>query len=308
MLNVTYSTPAVLKLGFGELRSMRYLYSILVLGGFVIVVTSNVAIIAAVLLNRGLQESMYIFICMLCLNGLYGSLAFFPSLFINLLCETQTISYTGCLIQAFCLNTYTGCEFTILTIMALDRYICICYPLRYIAIMSLPTVLRLIIAAWLTAILPFTVHYILTLRLPLCDSTIVKIYCDNWSVVRLSCIDTSWNQISGLILTMGFLVVMPALIFFSYAMILWACTKSSKQIRTKALQTCVPHLITITNFIADRLFEVILHRITLNNIPYSLMIFISVYVYVVPPLLNPLIYGLKLKDIRVKIVQLICNQ
>ncbi|XP_041437273.1 olfactory receptor 52E4-like [Xenopus laevis] len=305
MLNVTYSNPTALTLGFGELTSMKYLYSILVLGGFVIVVTLNVVVVAVIWLNRSLHKSMYIFICMLCFNGLYGSVAFFPSLFVNLFWKTPTISYAGCLIQVFCLNTYTGYELSILTIMAFDRYVCICFPLRYKAIMSIPNVLRLISAACLAVVLPFTVHYILTLRLPLCDSAIVKIYCDNWSVVRLSCTDTSWNQISGLVLTVGFLVVMPALILFSYAMILRACTKSSKQIRAKALQTCSPHLITITNFIADRLFEVILHRITLNNVPYWLMIFMSVYVYVVPPLLNPLIYGLKLKDVRAKIIWLI---
>uniref|UniRef100_L7N358 Olfactory receptor n=1 Tax=Xenopus tropicalis TaxID=8364 RepID=L7N358_XENTR len=302
MLNSTYSHPSELTLTFVEMAGIkyaytRYLYSVLTLIGFTVIVLANGAVIIVIVLHQTLHKPMYIFISLLCINSLYGCFAFFPSLFVNLLSTTQTISYIGCITQVFCLHTYGGCELSLLTIMALDRYVCICNPFWYNQIMSLPTVCKLAMAAWLIGIIPVSTFVLMTIRLPLCGNLILKIYCDNWSVVRLSCIDTTINNIFGLCIIVGFLTVMPAFILFSYAEILKVCMKSSKVFQAKAWQTCAPHIISVINFM------VILHRITLNNIPYSLMIFISVYVYVVPPLLNPLIYGLKLKDIRVKIVQ-----
>ncbi|KAM4796210.1 olfactory receptor 52D1-like [Rhinophrynus dorsalis] len=304
MQNVTYLHPSVLTLGFGEMSEIKYLYSAFVLVGFVMIVLSNSAVIIVVVSHQALHEPMYIFICVLCINGLYGSISFFPSLFVNLLCKTQTISYVGCLTQLFCIHTYSGCEMSILAIMAFDRYLCICNPLRYHNIMSFSTVFKLIVSAWFYIIVPFTVQFILTILLPLCGSAIEKIYCDNFSVVKLSCVDTSVNNIYGLFITVGVLAVMPVLIMFSYIEILRVCAKSSKDYRTKALQTCTPHLIIMVNYVADLLFEVLLHRFSPRNLPYEIKIIMSVQGLIVTPLLNPLMYGLKMREIRVKIAQL----
>ncbi|XP_031752107.1 olfactory receptor 52D1 [Xenopus tropicalis] len=289
-------------LGFGELTSMRYVYLALGVWGYLTTVLSNVSVITVILIHKALQEPMYIFICALCFNGLYGSLAFYPGLFINLLQKVQTISYTSCILQVFAIHTYGGCEMTLLAVMALDRYVCICDPLRYNSIMSLAVVYRLIVAAWFYSFIFITIHIILTVRLTLCDSAILKIYCDNWSVVRLSCIDTTVNNTFGMVVVLALMVAMPSLIFISYMAILRVCVKSSQDFRAKALKTCTPHLITITNFIVDVLFEIFLYRFTPTAIPYALRVFMSVHFLVAPPLLNPLIYGLKIREIRVKII------
>ncbi|KAE8628120.1 hypothetical protein XENTR_v10007335 [Xenopus tropicalis] len=281
----------------------RYLYSVLTLIGFTVIVLANGAVIIVIVLHQTLHKPMYIFISLLCINSLYGCFAFFPSLFVNLLSTTQTISYIGCITQVFCLHTYGGCELSLLTIMALDRYVCICNPFWYNQIMSLPTVCKLAMAAWLIGIIPVSTFVLMTIRLPLCGNLILKIYCDNWSVVRLSCIDTTINNIFGLCIIVGFLTVMPAFILFSYAEILKVCMKSSKVFQAKAWQTCAPHIISVINFMVIRLFEFLNNRLSLSSWSNNLSIIMVVQAFVLQPVLNPLIYGLKLKKIKTKMIQ-----
>ncbi|OCT93407.1 putative gustatory receptor clone PTE03 [Xenopus laevis] len=300
MPNSTYSHPSVLALSFGQMTEVKYLYGAIVFLIFLMIAVSSSTVIGTIILHRTLHEPMYIFIAALCMNGLYGSICFFPALFVNLVSQIQTISYISCLIQIFGIHTYIGCEITVLAAMAFDRYVCICNPLRYNSLMTSSNVFKLIGAAWLYIIIIITIHVILTIRLPLCGSVIEKIYCDNWSVVRLSCIDTTLNNIFGLLIT-SVTSLLPGCIFISYVKILMVCTKSSKDVRAKALQTCTPHLVSLTYFATNILCEILLLRFPVNTMPYELKIIISVQAYVLAPLLNPLMYGLKMREIRVKI-------
>ncbi|KAM5180475.1 olfactory receptor 51I2-like [Mantella aurantiaca] len=301
MENANFSQPSLMTLGFGDLTSSRYLYCVLVLVGYTLTLVFNIVVITTIILNSSLHEPMYIFISVLCFNGVYGSCSFYPPLFVNLLQKTQTISYTFCLVQVFCIHTYVAFEMTILTAMAYDRYVCICNPLRYHSIMTLSTIIKLIIGAFLQPIIVFGTHFILTVRLPLCSSEILKIYCDNWSVVRLSCIDTTLNNLFGMFVTATTLGVMPLLILYTYVQILRVCVRSSKAVKDKALQTCTPHLISIATFVTDTLFEIIVYRFSPAKVPYELRVITSVQVVVVLPAVNPFIYGLKMKEIRAKI-------
>ncbi|OCT56460.1 hypothetical protein XELAEV_18000082mg [Xenopus laevis] len=234
MPNSTYSHPSVLELSFGLLTALKYLYGTIVLLLFLMIAVSSSTVITTIALHRTLHEPMYIFIAALCINGLYGSICFFPALFVNLVSQTQTISYIGCLIQIFGIHTYIGGEIGVLAAMAFDRYLCICNPLRYNSLMTFSTMFKLIGAAWLYIIILISIH-------------------------------------------------------------------SSKNVRAKALQTCTPHLISLNYFGADILCEILLLRFPVNAMPYQLKIIISVQAFVFAPLLNPLMYGLKMREIRVKI-------
>ncbi|XP_075119313.1 olfactory receptor 52D1-like [Leptodactylus fuscus] len=304
MDNHSYPHPSILYLGFGEIGYFRYIYSVIALFVYMLILLFNCSVITVVVLHKSLQEPMYIFIATLCVNGLYGSSSFFPSLFVDLFFKIDTISYVGCVTQVFCIHTYLGCEMTILTVMAYDRYVCICNPLRYNNIMSLPSVAKLIVSAWLYTIVLVGIHLVLTIRLPLCDRIILKIYCDNWSVVRLSCVDTTVNNGYGLFIASTFIALMPILIICSYIRILRVCMRSSRDFRAKALQTCTPHLITITNYASNLLFELLVYRFIPTEFPFELRMVMSVQLLVGPPIINPLIYGLKMKEIRIRIIQL----
>ncbi|XP_075706003.1 olfactory receptor 52D1-like [Rhinoderma darwinii] len=302
MENTTIS-PHMLTLNFGELTLEKYLYFVIVIIGYALIVVCNGAVIVTVWQHKRLQEPMYIFISVLCMNGLYGSSAFFPSLLINLLQKNPSISYRACLTQVFCLHTYGSFEMTILASMSYDRYVSICNPLRYNTIMTSSTVGKILFGAWLYPVTLIGVLVILTARLPLCRTHILKIYCDNWSVVSLSCTDTTVNNIYGLFITAALLGLMSLMIFYSYFEIGKICMKS-KNITEKALQTCTPHLITITNFLIDTFFEILLHRFAPTKLPYELRVIMSLQFLVVPPILNPFIYGLKMKEIKSKLREL----
>ncbi|XP_044140124.1 olfactory receptor 52D1-like [Bufo gargarizans] len=304
MENYSYPHPSTLSLGFREMAYSRYFYSFIALLVYTMIVLFNCSVITTVVLYKSLHEPMYIFISILCINGLYGSSSFFPSLFVDLVFKIDSISYTGCVIQVFCIHTFLGCEMTILTVMAYDRYVCICNPLRYNNIMTLTSVAKLVVSAWMYTFVLVSIHIVLTIRLPLCDRVILKIYCDNWSIVRLSCVDTTVNNGFGLFIASTFIALMPILIICSYVQILNVCMKSSKDFRAKALQTCTPHIITITNYACNLLFELLMYRFIPNEFPYELRIVMSVQLLVGPPIINPLIYGLKLKEIRMRIGQL----
>ncbi|XP_044140125.1 olfactory receptor 51E1-like [Bufo gargarizans] len=300
MLNSSHSNPSQMSLAFGDLSDISHLYSVITFLGFLLIILCNCTVISTILLHESLQKPMYIFISGLCANDLYGSSAFYPSLFVNLSLKSPNISYMACIIQEFCINNYAAFEFTILAIMAFDRYVCICNPLRYSSIITLGTAYKLMVTAWLHCFVLIIVHVVLTVRLPLCDNMILKIYCDNWTVVRLSCEDTTVNNAFGMFLTVSVVIGMPLLTFLSYVEILKVCAKS-KDAQVKAMQTCVPQIISLLIFFASCIFEVMLYRFIPTIVPYGLRVIMSINIFVVPPIVNPILYGLKMKDIKVKI-------
>ncbi|XP_069828909.1 olfactory receptor 52D1-like [Dendropsophus ebraccatus] len=307
MENITFSS-SVLTLNFGELTQVKYLYWVIAFIGYILIIFLNGVVIGTVWYHKSLQEPMYIFISVLCMNGLYGSSAFFPSLLVNLLQKNPSISYIACLTQVFCIHTYASYEMTVLASMAYDRYVSICNPLRYNRIMTTSTVLKMLLAAWLYPNILISILIILAVRLPLCDTNILKIYCENWAVVRLSCIDTSVNNVYGLLITAPIVGLPFLLICYSYLQIIRVCMKSSKDTKEKALQTCTPHLITIVNFLTDLFFEILLYRFPPTNLPSEIKIFMSMQFMVVPPILNPVIYGLKMREIKSKVKQLLLGK
>ncbi|XP_073468547.1 olfactory receptor 51I2-like [Aquarana catesbeiana] len=302
MQNSTLSSPLVLRLTFGTISDFNYVYGVIALLGFLMIIFSNLIIISTIYLNQSLHEPMYVFISALCTNGVYGSISFFPSLIVNLFSKSQTISYAACITQIFCIHSYVTCEMAMMTVMAYDRYVCICNPLRYAIMMNLTKAFRIIFGMWLYPFICITVQTLLTMRLPLCDNVILKIYCDNWSVVRLSCIDTTVNNIYGLFLTVKMLGVMLLLVILSYVKILKVCAKS-KGTLLKAMQTCSPQLISFAIFVTDCIFEVILYRLGPTQVTYGLRVAMSLQCLVVPPFLNPLLYGIKMQAIKVRILQ-----
>uniref|UniRef100_H3ACX6 Olfactory receptor n=2 Tax=Latimeria chalumnae TaxID=7897 RepID=H3ACX6_LATCH len=291
--------------GFGEMENMKYLYSLCTLLGYLIILSLNLLLIVVIALEESLHKPMYILICNLAVNGIYGSTAFFPKLIADLLSDIHTISRAGCLTQVFFVRTSTGVEITILAVMAYDRYVCICNPLRYTSIMTYSVLSKLLAVMWIHPLLVFVIVLMFTERLPLCGSVIHKIYCDNWSIVNLSCVDTSVNNIVGIfavVLVIGLPVVF---ILISYILILQESIRVSKEAQGKAIQTCSTHIIAFLSFVFTFLFEVTQHRFDIRNVPHSLRVIMSVQYLIIPPLLNPIIYGVRTREIKIKIIKLL---
>uniref|UniRef100_W5NLP2 Olfactory receptor n=1 Tax=Lepisosteus oculatus TaxID=7918 RepID=W5NLP2_LEPOC len=285
--------------GLNETRSQKHIFFLLTFLFYLLIIFLNLTLITTVLLEKSLHEPMYIFIWNLNVNTLYGTAGFYPKLLADFLSDTHVISYTGCLIQAFVIYSSVMCEYSNLTVMAYDRYVAICKPLEYHSIMNTVTAKKIVLILWTVTFCETLIPILLNIRLPFCGSQIEKLYCDNWSMVKLSCVDTTLNNICGYILVIA-CVSQAFFIVYSYIQIIRVCVISSEG-RSKFVQTCLPHLITLITFSITTVFDVMFSRYGSRNTPQTIRNIMAVEFLVIPPLLNPLIYGLNLTQIRIRV-------
>ncbi|XP_050923296.1 olfactory receptor 11A1-like [Lates calcarifer] len=276
---------------------LKYLFFMSLTLLYILILCANVLLIVIICMNRSLHEPMYLFLCSLFVNELYGSTGMFPFLLLQILSDIHTVSVPFCFLQIYCVYSYVCVEFFNLAVMSYDRYLAICYPLQYNTRMTFNRVAVLIVVTWLPAFLVVVGTVSLTSSLQLCGNIIDNVYCVNYSIVKLACSDTTVNNIYGLFVS-GFTVCGPLiLILFSYMKILKVCFSGSKQTRQKAVSTCTPHLASLINFSFGVCFEVIQNRFYMNSVPNVLRIFLSLYFLTCQPLFNPVLYGLKMSKI-----------
>ncbi|XP_070685393.1 olfactory receptor 11A1-like [Pempheris klunzingeri] len=286
---------------------LKYLYFIIVLSLYLVIVGANVLLVVVICVNRSLHEPMYLFLCSLFVNELYGSTGLFPFLLLQILSDTHTVPAPCCFLQVFCLYSYGTVEYVNLAVMSYDRYLAICFPLQYNTRMTTNKVTKLIALSWFSPFLAVVVLMFLIVPLQLCGNIINKVYCDYYSIVKLSCSDTTANNIYGLIYVSLTVSCPASLIFYTYMRILTVCFSGSRQTRQKAVSTCTPHLASLLNFSFGAFFEIIQSRFNMTSAPNMLRIFLPLYWLTCQPLFNPLMYGLNMSNIRVICRNLICS-
>ncbi|XP_035290715.1 olfactory receptor 51L1-like [Anguilla anguilla] len=282
---------------YGDLGKRKYFYFCVVLLLNLTIILTNITIISLIFVDRSLHEPMYVFLCNLFLNELYGSTALFPVLSLHILADTHEISRTFCVLQIFCLHTYGSIEFCNLAVMAYDRYLSICHPLHYSSRMTSCKVSSLVVFIWLFSFINFTVILSLQLRLPLCGNIIDNIFCGNYFLVQLSCVDTLLNNIYGLFASVLTVTVPLIPILYSYANILRICRKSPREAQVKALNTCVPQVLSILYFAVSGILQTAQRRFDMIHNPQASHVF-SVCLLTCPQLLNSIMYGVRLARIR----------
>ncbi|XP_029375852.1 olfactory receptor 52D1-like [Echeneis naucrates] len=270
---------------------------------YVTIITENVVLIAVVYREKSLHEPMYLLLCNLAVNGLYGSSALLPALLNKLLSHSYEISLPLCQVQIYAIHTFAITEFTILAVMSYDRYLAICYPLVYHAIMS-HRLVKLIVFMWFYPMLAFFSLFIFTLQLRYCDRTIEKVYCMNYLLVRLACTDTFVVNIVGLLSVVLYTIPQLIMIFYSYAHILKICLMSFSRSRLKALRTCIPHLLAISNYSIGCFLEIAQSRFNVSHLSYEAKLFLSLYFLIFPAILNPAIYGLSVQVMRAQLFKM----
>ncbi|XP_067307675.1 olfactory receptor 6N1-like [Pseudorasbora parva] len=288
--------------GLNETMGKRFVFFSLTTFYYPLIVFCNVTIIYTVISHKKLHEPMYVFICNLCVNALFGTAGFYPKFMYDLLSQDHIISYAGCLIQIFVIYSSVLCDLSTLTVMAYDRYVAICRPLEYHSIMTNQRVLEWILFCWLSPFFCMSVLIVLTSRLTLCGSSIEKLYCENWSVVKLSCFSTTVNNVIGYVIIIVYFGH-AVLIFCSYIHLIRKCRKSIEG-RHKFMQTCVPHLLALLNVAVALLFDVLYTRYGSKSLPQDLRNFMAMEFLLIPPILNPLIYGLNLTRLRKEVIRL----
>ncbi|XP_031150943.1 olfactory receptor 6N1-like [Sander lucioperca] len=283
---------------FADFGPLRYLFFSLCLLLYMTAVSANIVIILTVCLEKSLHQPMYIFICCLSFNSLYGSAGFFPRFLTDILSDTHLISRPLCFIQIYVIYTYAGYELTLLGIMAYDRFVAICQPLHYHSKMTFKMVIHLVIFAVLYPAFAMGFMLYLSVRLPLCGNKLHRLFCSIWPVVQLSCVDTTLNNIVAQFVTMTTIIIPLFFVLYTYLRILIVCRRSSSEFRGKALQTCLPHIVTFMTYSFSLFCELSLTRFEADKMNPIITVVLSLEYLMIPPINNPLVYGLSLPQIR----------
>ncbi|XP_073524951.1 olfactory receptor 4B13-like [Phyllobates terribilis] len=289
-------------LGLVEMEDHRFLYCVFSLIVYFTTMGLSAFIVHMVLTEESLHKPMYILICNLICNGIFGSCSFFPKFIIDLLTSSKTISYNGCLVQSLSVSIFAYYEILTFTIMAYDQYLAVYHPLQYITLMTNKKATHLLAWSLVSSFIVILVALLLTMRVPLCGTQIKNIFCDNMSIFILACIDTFINNIYGTIMTVALFLFSTIFIIFSYLRIYLVCRKLSRESSRKAMHTLVTHLINFSIFLVGFIFVFIRYRVGSANLPISGHILLSTPSLVLPPLLNPLLFGVRTKALQVKMI------
>ncbi|KAM9469725.1 olfactory receptor 52B2-like [Clarias gariepinus] len=254
-------------------------------------------LLVTIIIKRDLHKPMYILLINLSICDITASTAFYPQLATSILSQTREIFYPACALQGILIHLCGGGSLLFLSVMAYDRYVAICKPLRYHNLMTQGTLVRLIFLGWSINFLVIGILFILTLSKKICRTNIVDIYCNNPSLLKLSCDDTRVVNYYGLFtiaLIQGSSILIVSI---TYIKILITCisTKQTHSI-SKAMQTCGTHLVVFLSFEVNTFLLLISHRF--ESVSPHLRKAFGVSVVIFPPILNPLIYGLKTREIR----------
>lgn len=271
---------------------------------YMVILFCNLTLIITIVLNKSLHQPMHLLLLNLPINDLIGSSALFPQMLREILANSRMIEFPACVTQAFFIHIYAAGATVILTAMAYDRYIAICHPLKYNTVMTPAYIMRTVTAVWLSSLILIGVLFILLLRLPRCRSRITQVYCDNPSLLSLVCASTAVNNIYGLLISAVSQTIAIGMILYTYLWILVTCFRSKRpDTKAKAMQTCATHLIVFLMLECLGLFTIISYRI--RDISPQLRKLFGLSTLIFPPTLNPIIYGLKTKEIREKLLQFV---
>ncbi|XP_025031124.1 olfactory receptor 14A16-like [Python bivittatus] len=286
-----------LLMGFSDDHDMQILYFVVFLFIYLIALTGNFLLIFAVILNHQLHTPMCFFLMNLSFSDICFISTTVPKAMATSLTNNKVISFVGCAAQVFSVFTFAGSELTLLTIMAYDRYVAICHPLQYTLTMNWDACLQMAAASWISNLVYALLHTTIIFRLNFCKfHQIEQFFCDVPQLQKISCSDTRINQI--LILVVGITVgsFCSGFIFISYGYIFSAVLKiPSVQGRYKAFSTCTPHLVVFSLYLSSGMFAYMRPQ---NLSSHTLDLLSALLYTVLPPLLNPLIYSFRNKDIQ----------
>ncbi|KAM6420185.1 olfactory receptor 52R1-like [Pluvialis apricaria] len=272
---------------------------------YAIAVLGNITLLLIIKAEPSLHESMYLFLAMLAFTDLVLSTSTLPKMLGVFWLGSGEIGFLSCLAQLFFIHTFSSVESGVLMAMALDRYIAICCPLRHSSILSVPVVVALESLVLVRGVLLVSPFCFLLLKMPFCQHHIIShSYCEHMAVVKLACGDTRVNVIYGLFVAFIVTGCDMILISMSYTMILQVVMKlSSAEARLKAFSTCASHVSVSLAFYVPALFTFLTHRFG-QSIPPHVHIMVANLYLLVPPMLNPIVYGVRTKKLWDRVVLL----
>ncbi|XP_014815269.1 PREDICTED: olfactory receptor 14A16-like [Calidris pugnax] len=290
------SITQFLLLTFADTRELQLLHFWLFLGIYLAALLGNGLIITAIACDHRLHTPMYFFLLNLAVTDLGSTSTIIPKAMANSLWDIRAISYWGCAAQLLVFVFLIATEFSLLTVMAYDRYVAICKPLHYGTLLGSRACVHMAAAAWGTGFLTALLHTVSTFSLPLCQGNAVdQFFCEVPQILKLSC--------SNYLREVGLVVVSICLVFgcfvfivVSYVQIFRAVLRiPSEQGRHKVFSICLPHLAVVSLFITSGM---VAYLKPLSISSPSLNLLVSFQYSVVPPVLNPLIYSMRNQELK----------
>ncbi|XP_007953009.2 olfactory receptor 2G6-like [Orycteropus afer afer] len=264
---------------------------------YLLTLLGNMAILILACLDPRLHTPMYFFLSHLSFMDLCYTTSTVPQLLFNLKGPEKTITYGGCVGQLYVASAMGSAECILLVVMAVDRYAAICQPLRYAVIMHPRFCFQLVAMTWLTGLTSSLVQTVLITQVPLCGQNVIDhVFCEVPVLLKLSCVDTTANQMELFLVSVFFFLVPLSLILISYGFIaqsLWKIRASEGC--QKALGTCSSHLVVVFLFFGTAIAMYLKPTSTTSQYQDK---FMALFYGVVTPTLNPFIYTLRNKDVK----------
>ncbi|CAM5074293.1 unnamed protein product, partial [Eretmochelys imbricata] len=271
---------------------------------YLISIVGNSVILFIIKTDPSLHEPMYIFLSMLAITDLGLLVATMPTILGIFLFNSREISLDACFSQLFFIHSLSYIESSMLLLMAFDRFVAICNPLRYASVLNLPRIAKMGQLFVLRAVaLIFPLPFLLK-RFQYCRANVLShSFCVHQEVMKLACSDIRVNSIYGLSIALLTVGLDSLLIFLSYVRILRTVLSITSHVESlRALNTCVSHLCAVLLFYTPMLGLPVIHRFG-NSSSHSLQIVLGYVYLLVPPLMNPIVYSVKSKYLRARIIR-----
>ncbi|XP_040594695.1 olfactory receptor 10J1-like [Mesocricetus auratus] len=282
--------------GFSNFHEHELTLFVVFLALYILTLAGNIIIVTIISLDRHLHIPMYFFLSMLSASETVYTLVIIPRMLFNLVGLSQSISLAGCATQMFFFITLAINNCFLLTAMGYDRYVAICNPLRYSVIMNKRVCLQLVWGAFSIGLIVAMIQVSAVFRLPFCTTKVAHFFCDIRPVMKLSCIDTTANEILTLIISVLVILIPMSLVFISYILIISTILKiASAEGRKKAFATCASHITVVVVHYGCASIAYLKPKSENTRDEDQL---ISVTYTVITPLLNPVVYTLRNKEVK----------
>ncbi|XP_008845946.1 olfactory receptor 13C7-like isoform X1 [Nannospalax galili] len=297
-------------LGLSDQPKLEKIFFVLILLMYLVILLGNGVLILVTILDSHLHTPMYFFLGNLAFLDICYTTSSVPLVLDGFLTLRETISFSGCAVQMFLSFAMGATECVLLSMMAFDRYVAICNPLRYPVVMSKTVYLSMAVSSWVSGSITATVQTSLAMRLPFCGDNIINHFtCEILAVLKLACADISINVICMAVGNVMFLGVPVFFIFVSYIFILSTILRiPSAEGRKKAFSTCSAHLTVVVIFYGTILFMYAKPKskdpLGADKQDLSDKL-ISLFYGVLSPMLNPVIYSLRNKNVKVAVKTLV---
>ncbi|XP_063158369.1 olfactory receptor 14L1-like [Candoia aspera] len=292
-------TTVFLLLDFSKLWEVQIIYLPLFLILYLMTVSGNLLIITAVVFDHHLHTPMYFFMMNLAMQDIGSVSVIIPKAVLNFLTNIRYISYSGCIAQVLFFFFFLTCDVSLLTVMAYDRYIAICNPLRYEMIMNRKACTKMVGSAWTASFVNAILHTTATFTIPFCSNIINQFYCEVPYLLKIACPGLYGAEIGIVMFSSTLGIGCFVFVIVTYVQIFSAVLRiPSVQGRKKAFSTCLPHLIVFSLFMFTGCFA---YLRPISDSPSHPDFIITIMYSIIPSMLNPLIYSIRNKKIKAAI-------